>query len=294
MKIHVVVPGDNTWALARRYGVSQASIVEVNGLEVQSHLVIGQALLIPSNETIHVLRPRESLWTLARMYGVSVDSIIEYNKFTNDQLLYPGMIIRIPEKSKNYGVIETNGFIQPSTPEKETLVLKESAPYLTYLSPFSHHINVDGTLTPIADETIINIGKANKNAIMLSITNLNNSNFDTVAIDTILKSDTLQQELINNILIAIRAKGYYGVIIDFERITPANRELYNDFLRKVVIALHKENKVVATALAPKTFDIQSGSWHGAHDYKAHGEIVDFVIIMTYEWGWSGGPAQCKQ
>lgn len=28
---------------------------------------------------------------------------------------------------------------------------------------------------------------------------------------------------------------------------------------------------------------------GAHDYKTIGDIVDFVIIMTYEWGWSGGP-----
>jgi len=32
-----------------------------------------------------------------------------------------------------------------------------------------------------------------------------------------------------------------------------------------------------------------GPWYGGHDYKAHGEIVDFVVIMTYEWGWSGGP-----
>ncbi|WP_278279643.1 glycosyl hydrolase family 18 protein [Clostridium sp. DMHC 10] len=46
---------------------------------------------------------------------------------------------------------------------------------------------------------------------------------------------------------------------------------------------------MATALAPKTYDVTTGAWHGAHDYRAHGEIVDFVIIMTYEWGWSGGP-----
>ncbi|MBC8062390.1 MAG: glycoside hydrolase family 18 protein [Clostridiaceae bacterium] len=289
MKIHVVRPGDSTWALSRTYGVSQNSIIEVNGLEAQSHLVIGQALVIPSTGTTHVLRAGESLWTLSKRYGVSVDSIIELNKFTNEQVINPGQVIRIPDRSKNYGVIESNGFIQPSTPEKETVVLKESAEYLTYLSPFSHHVNADGSLTELEDETIVNIGKANKNALMLSITNLNESNFDTVVIDNILKSNQLQQTLINNILIAIREKGYYGVIIDFERITPINRELYNNFLRKTVDALHKENKVVATALAPKTFDIQSGSWHGAHDYRAHGEIVDFVIIMTYEWGWSGGP-----
>src|SRR5699024_7208940 len=28
----------------------------------------------------------------------------------------------------------------------------------------------------------------------------------------------------------------------------------------------------------------------AHDYGAHGEIVDMVVLMTYEWGYSGGPA----
>jgi len=36
-------------------------------------------------------------------------------------------------------------------------------------------------------------------------------------------------------------------------------------------------------------DITEGAWHGAHDYRAHGEIVDFVVIMTYKCGWSGGP-----
>lgn len=244
MKIHVVVPGDNTWALARTYGVSQARIVEVNGLEAQSHLVVGQALVIPSNETTHVLRARESLWILSQRYGVSVDSINELNKFTNQQVLSPGQIIRIPERSQNYGVIESNGFIQPSTPEREVVVLNESAKYLTYLAPFSHHVNADATLTTLSDDTIINIGRANQNALMLSITNLNQSNFDTVIIDTILKSNDLQQRLINNILIALRAKAYYGVIIDFERITPTNRELYNDFLRKAVSALHRENKLL--------------------------------------------------
>jgi spore germination protein len=242
LKIHVVRPGDSVWNLAKIYGVSGANIIKVNGLEAQSHLVQGQALLIP-----------------------------------------------ISEKAQNYGVIESNGFIQPSTPEKETEVLKESALYLTYLAGFSHHVKADGSLAPLPDDTIINVGKANNDAIMLSVTNLSESNFDTATIDKILKSNALQLNVINNIMIALRQKGYYGVIVDFERIPPADRELYNSFLRKLAATVHKDNKILATALAPKTFDIETGSWHGAHDYKSHGEIVDFVIIMTYEWGWSGGP-----
>jgi spore germination protein len=26
----------------------------------------------------------------------------------------------------------------------------------------------------------------------------------------------------------------------------------------------------------------------AHDYSAHGRLADFVVLMTYEWGWRGG------
>ena len=46
---------------------------------------------------------------------------------------------------------------------------------------------------------------------------------------------------------------------------------------------------MSTALAPKTSDSERGPWTAAHDYRAHGEIVDFVLLMTYEWGYSAGP-----
>jgi spore germination protein len=47
---------------------------------------------------------------------------------------------------------------------------------------------------------------------------------------------------------------------------------------------------MSTALAPKTSAGQKGKWYEGHDYRAHGQISDFVVIMTYEWGYSGGPA----
>ena len=34
-----------------------------------------------------------------------------------------------------------------------------------------------------------------------------------------------------------------------------------------------------------TSNVRTGIY-GAHDYKAHGEIVDFVSLMTYEWGYT--------
>ena len=48
---------------------------------------------------------------------------------------------------------------------------------------------------------------------------------------------------------------------------------------------HPAGFTISTALAPKASDIRTGIY-GAHDYQAHGEIVDFVSLMTYEWGYT--------
>jgi len=68
------------------------------------------------------------------------------------------------------------------------------------------------------------------------------------------------------------------------------RENYNAFLRKAKARLSAQGFLMSTALAPKTSATQAGEWYEAHDYRAHGQISDFVVIMTYEWGYCGGPA----
>ena len=44
-----------------------------------------------------------------------------------------------------------------------------------------------------------------------------------------------------------------------------------------------------TALAPKSSDSQQGLLYSAHDYAAHGQIADYTVLMTYEWGYTYGP-----
>lgn len=289
MRIHVVAAGQSLYGIARRYGVSVDSIVEVNGLNRNQSLVVGQALVIPSESREYVVKQGENLWTISRKFGVSVDSIAELNNITNPAAISPGLVIRIPEKSKNFGFIEVNGYIRRSNADEAARILNDVGQYLTYVSAFSYEVRDDGSLNPMEDEGILQNARRFKIAPIMVITNLKNDAFDTTLVNRIMTNDALQQTLINNVLQTMRAKGYYGLTIDFERISPENRQRYNNFLRKMVSALHAQNYIVGTALAPKTYDITEGSWHGAHDYRAHGQIVDFVVIMTYEWGWSGGP-----
>jgi spore germination protein len=87
-----------------------------------------------------------------------------------------------------------------------------------------------------------------------------------------------------------RQYGFRDIHFDFEYLRPVDKEAYNRFLRKAKDRLSREGWFMSTALAPKTSANQKGKWYEGHDYRAHGQISDFVVIMSYEWGFSGGPA----
>ena len=53
MFIHVVVPGETLYRIAARYSVSVADIIEANGLEYPNRLIVGQSLIIPTEDTTH-------------------------------------------------------------------------------------------------------------------------------------------------------------------------------------------------------------------------------------------------
>src|SRR5699024_9531842 len=112
--------------------------------------------------------------------------------------------------------------------------------------------------------------------------------FDSDLAETHLRNETVQDTFIENLLKEISVKGYRGINFDFEYIYYKDREQYNQFLLRVVGQFRLFGLLVTTSVAPKTSDEQTGLLYEAHDYAAHGNIVDFVILMTYEWGWSGG------
>ena len=135
------------------------------------------------------------------------------------------------------------------------------------------------------------IAEANNNVLMMVITNQENDQFSDELGRILLNDITIQDRFLNNIVTTAKKYGFRDIHFDFEFLRPADREAYNRFLRKAKARFSSSRAgFLSTALAPKTSATQQGKWYEAHDYKAHGQIVDFVVIMTYEWGYSGGPA----
>src|SRR5699024_7610358 len=105
----------------------------------------------------------------------------------------------------------------------------------------------------------------------------------------ILTVQAVQNTLLDEVVNTAHKIGYTDVHFDFEYLPPEDRDAYNHFLRRAKERLSQEGLFMSTALAPKTSATQTGTLYEAHDYAAHGEWTDFVVLMTYEWGYSGSP-----
>src|SRR5690554_5166277 len=61
MQIHVVSAGESIWSIAQAYNVGYQNIIQSNQLTNIEHLVIGQALVIPTMERNFWNQPSHNL-----------------------------------------------------------------------------------------------------------------------------------------------------------------------------------------------------------------------------------------
>lgn len=287
MQIHVTHPGETLWLIAQRYGVTVTQIVTANKLENPNRLVPGMALVVPTASGIHIVQPGENLSEIAQRYGTTIQAITQANQLQDPDMIAVGMRLTIPVQKP---VIDVNAYTI-NTGETGAREIQEVGQYLTYWMPFAYSIQEDGGLTPVDDTTMLQAAAAEKIVPVLCITNFSSTETGSQLAHNILASTDIQDQLLTNIIKVMKEKGYRGINVDFENVLPADRENYNQFLQRAVDRLHPEGYFVSSALAPKVSSEQQGLLYEAHDYEAQGKIVDFVVLMTYEWGYRFGPPQ---
>lgn len=291
MQIHVVQQNQSLFGIAQAYGTTVQDLVEANEIPNPNNLVIGQTLVIPIIGSFYWVQPGDSLYSISRRFGISYQQLASVNAISVNQPLQVGFRLYIPPRPKTEA--EFNAYVEPRgdtvAPELEESA-RNAAPYLTYLAPFSFQALRDGSLKePLLNEFPA-IARANNNVLMMVITNQENDQFSDELGRILLNDMAIQNKFLDNITATAKKYGFRDIHFDFEFLRPVDREAYNNFLRKARARFRQEGWLISTALAPKTSADQKGLWYEAHDYRAHGEIVDFVVIMTYEWGYSGGPA----
>lgn len=286
MYIYVVEKGDVLWKIADHYDTNIDEIIKLNNLKDPDLLLVGESLLIPTENSTYMVMPGDTLWMIAQKYGIPVQDIIAVNPMINPDMIYPNTMINIPRREKP--TIDVNGFTY-FLGEDGSEVVDSLSPYLTYISPFAYIVKEDGNLEPINDEPIISSANQDDVVPIMVIVNFAYNIAGENIADSVLNNLEFVENLQNNIINEMKEKGYKGLNVDFEYVLPKDQYSYNMFLRTTAEKLHNEGFFLSTSLAPKTSAEQRGLLYEAHDYEIHGDIADFVVLMTYEWGWRGGP-----
>lgn len=284
MVIYTVRPGDTLGDISRRYGLPPNRIAADNGLTNSSALVPGQNLLINTDTVRYILPEGQTLFSVSQEYGVPLNELLAANPGLNPLNIMAGQTVLIPVGSAEpRRTILVNGYAYPSI---NTNSLNCVLPFLTFLSPFSYQLTTTAELIPPDDSELIY--RAQRSGVMplMVVTNITGEGFSTESLSGILDSPELRERLLGNILSELENRQYYGVNMDIEYIAPDDRESYNSFLETLAERLHANGYILMTALAPKISADQQGILYEAHDYAAQGRIADYVIIMTYEWGYT--------
>ena len=98
-----------------------------------------------------------------------------------------------------------------------------------------------------------------------------------------------RERLVAAICNTVALRGYRGVDVDFEFLYGEDAAPYARFLGQLRRALATQGVPLTVALAPKTADGQLGRLYEGLDFGLIAREVDCALLMTYDWGWPGGP-----
>ncbi len=245
---------------------------------------------------IYVVKEGDTVDSIAFYFGISINSLIYANQLEYPYRLAIGQSMLIVDDLELSGllyrknILRANGFAYPFI---SPWVLNETLPYLEEMSVFSYGFSEEGELIPPAlpVEWMINDALYKGVRPVLTLTPFGkDGQFNNYLIHRMLINERARGNLIANIVDAITEMGYEGVNIDFEFIFSEDRDNFTQFVGDVTTAVNELGYEVTVDLAPKTSSTQSGLLYEGKDYMGLGNASNRAFVMTYEWGYTYGPA----
>lgn len=288
MDIHVVRPGDTLYSVALQYGVPMAQLLNDNQLSDPSRLVVGQTLVVQYPQETHVVQAGETLSSISALYGISMRQLLRNNPvLRGEDSIFPGQTLVLSYQQEKEGTLSVNGYAYPFI---DRGLLQRTLPYLSDLTPFTYGFTPQGDLIDLDDLDLINAARQSGVRPLLHLSTLTEEGgFSNELAHIALNDPAVQSNLISQLLETIARKGYQGLDVDFEYLSGSDAEAYAQFISRLREALAPQNLPVIVALAPKISATQPGRLYEGHNYALLSQAADFVLLMTYEWGYAYSP-----
>lgn len=156
------------------------------------------------------------------------------------------------------------------------------------VGPQAYKFDAHGVLWGSVDKRILDLAARHQVKVMPLLVN---AGFDQPAFHALLTDSSARVRAIAGMLRICRENKFYGLQFDFENIHVRDRDLYTSFYRQAADALHASGFAMSIAVVPRAGEDIGPTeyhkwiyeyWRGAYDYKALGEIGDFMSLMTYD------------
>ncbi len=288
MIIHVVQPGETIYSISAYYGLPVNSIIQENGITNPGDLVVGQTIVIVYPQIIYTVQEGDTLEDIAYKYGTNLFQLLRNNPHLSEQeFIYPGETIIISYYTEKISTITTNGFAYPFI-DKD--ILRKTLPFLSYLTIFHYRVMLNGDLIDLDDSELIQLAKEYDVAPMMLISTLSDQGIGSKEVATnILNNMDVQERFVDNVVSMLKTKGYYGLNIYIQFLIPENRTLVEQFLQRFTKRIHEEGFRVVVTVTPKVNYELTNVEYEKIDYSSIAQMVDKILFVSYEWGYSYGP-----
>jgi len=158
-----------------------------------------------------------------------------------------------------------------------------SLPGVQVVSPTWFHLKTnEGTLENLADPQYVTWAHKEGYQVWGLVTN----HFDPDLTHSILNSYELRRKVILQLLYFAEIYDLDGINIDFENVYMKDKDNLVQFVREMRPLMREQGLVISIDVTVKS---TSEQWSKFLDRKALGELVDYMLVMTYDEHWASSP-----
>lgn len=95
-----------------------------------------------------------------------------------------------------------------------------------------------------------------------------------------------REEFIEDLLVIYMSNDFKGINVDFENVYLKDRKKLTQFISELAYYFSKEDIIVSVDV---TILGGSETWSQSYNHKRIGELVDYLMVMTYDEHWASSP-----
>lgn len=290
MIIHTVKNGETVYSISNYYGVSSELTVINNGLSgLEEKLPEGLSIVILRPSKTYTVSQNDTTRAIAFKNGITLNTLYRNNLILNgNDLIFPGQTLVIEYDEAPIFDYAIGGYAYTNIAEA---VLNETLPFMKLFMPFTYGFNENAEIIELNDDIILSrlFHYGAGEAFFHLSTLTENGSFSNTLSSYLLADESLWSILADNVIKIMEEKGYSGLDIDFEFLNSSDRYIYPTFISYMRERVNQTGRKLIVAVPPKTSSDQPGQLYEGIDYKLIGEAADYILVMSYEWGYSFGP-----